>query len=62
MLHQVLPAVAETDVADRPARETNAACHDQVKIFALSVDEFDAADFRTPTRVVRAGSGYVRSQ
>src|SRR5207244_8806797 len=62
IVHQVLPTITEADVTDGASRETGAACHDQVNVFALSVDEFDTADFRTPRRVVGAASSYVRSQ
>ena len=62
IVHQILPAVAGADIADRPARETGAACHNQVNVFALSVDEFDTADFGTPPGVAGAVARDVRSQ
>src|SRR5207248_10883355 len=62
IVHKILPTVAETDIADRSAREAGAACHDQVDVFALSADEFDTAHFRTPAGVAGATTGDVRSQ
>src|SRR5205814_6017145 len=38
MLRQVLPTVAEADVADRPADETGIACDDQMNVLSLSAD------------------------
>jgi hypothetical protein len=62
IVHQVLPTIAKADITDGPARETGTARHDEVNVFALSVDEFDSADFGTPSGIARATSGYVRSE
>src|SRR6266498_715150 len=62
IVHKVLPAVAETDVADRATREAGAACHDQVNVLALSADEFDTAHFSTPPGIAGAEAVDVRSQ
>src|SRR4029077_12599123 len=62
IVHEILPTVTETDVADRSARETGAARHDQVNVLAVGADEFDTAHFRTPAGVTSAKAGDVRSQ
>ena len=62
IVHKILPTVAETDIADRPAREAGAARHDQVNIFALGADELDTAHLNAPPRVTGAETGDVRSQ
>src|SRR4029077_1906087 len=62
IVHHVLPAIAEADIANRSARETRAACDDQVNVFALRVHDFDSADFRTPRGVACTTPGYMRCQ
>jgi hypothetical protein len=62
IVHQVLPTITKADITDGPARETATARHDEVHVFAMSVDDFDSADFGTPSGVARATSGYVRSE
>jgi hypothetical protein len=57
-----LPTITKTDITDGTARETATARHDEVNIFALSVEEFDSTDFGTPSGVARATPGYVRSE
>jgi hypothetical protein len=61
-VHQVLPTITKPDITDGPARETGTARHEEVNVFALSMDELDGADFGTPSGVARATSGYVRSE
>src|SRR5881398_4017562 len=62
MLHQILPTVAEAYVTNRTASETGIACDDQMNVLSLSMDNFAAANFRTPRRIARATTGYVRSE
>jgi hypothetical protein len=54
VVHQVMPAVAKADIADRPAREVSAACHDEVNPVALRVDQFAIAYFRILSGVTGA--------
>src|SRR5205823_4765415 len=46
--HQILPAIAGPNVTDGPASKFGAAGNNQVNVFALRVDQFAGADFRTP--------------
>ena len=62
MAHEVLPAVAEAGIADRPAGKAGAASHDHVNIFTLSADEFDTSDFTTPAGVAGTKTSQVRRQ
>ena len=62
IVHQVLPTVAETDVTDRSPRETAAACHEQVHVLALGVEQFVIADFRTRPGVAGTKTAEVRRQ
>src|SRR5262249_19826562 len=62
IVHKVLPAVAETDIADRATRKAGATCHDQVNVFAFSGDDFDTANFSQSPGVAGAKPGNVRSQ
>ena len=61
-MHEVLPTIAETDIADRATREAGAARHNQVNVFSLSADEFDTAHFGPPPGVASAKAGNVRSE
>src|SRR5207249_11356017 len=59
VVHQVLPTIAEADVADRSPRETAAARHEQVSVLPLRVKEFVIADLRTPSGVAGTTAGQV---
>ena len=62
IVHQVLPTIAETDIAYRATREAGAARHNQVNVYALRADKLDTAHLNAPPRVARAETGDVRSQ
>src|SRR6185437_6962827 len=62
IIHQVMPTVARTNIADRPPQKSAAASHYQMQIFALGMKQFVAADFGGPSGIARAVAREVRSQ
>src|SRR4029453_7455488 len=62
IVHEALPTITETDIANRAAREASAARHDQVNVFTLSSEQLDTAHIRTPAGVAGAKAGDVRRQ
>src|SRR5215831_2394567 len=59
MVHQVLPAIAEADVADRSPGETAAACHEQMDVLPLRMEQFVVAELRVPSGVTGAEASQV---
>src|SRR6516164_6100298 len=60
VIHQVLPAVAETYKPNGTAREAGAAAHDKMEISPLRAEQFHGTDFATPSRIPRTVSRNVR--
>src|SRR6516164_8127614 len=62
VIHQVLPAVAETYKPNGTPREAGATAHDEMEISPLRVEQFHCTDFATPSGISRAVSRNVRSK
>src|ERR1700688_3124509 len=62
IVHQILPTIAETHVANRTARKAGIAAHNNVKAFPLSTQQLVCADFRGPPRISRTVSSNVWCQ
>ncbi len=60
--HQVVPAVAGADIADRPARKIRSRGHYQMNGLPLGVEEFGGTNLRTRTGITRAVAGDMRGQ
>ena len=58
--HQILPAVAGADIADRATGETWTAAHDEVDGLTLGANESGVADFTTPPAIAGAIPGDMR--
>jgi hypothetical protein len=62
VIHQILPTIAEADVADRTPGETATACHKQMNVLALCVHQFVITELSARPRVTGAKTAQVRRQ